>query len=137
MTVLVDTSAWVEYDRATNSPVDLRLTQLIESEDAVAVTEPVVMEVLAGARSERREADLRRLLLRFGLLRFDTTTDFPAAALIYRRCRQAGVTPRGLIDCMIASVALRNGAAVLAHDLDLHRVASVVGLELDAASLRP
>jgi predicted nucleic acid-binding protein len=66
--ILVDSSAWVEYDRATGSPSHLRLEGLIETGGPVAVTEPVVMEVLAGARDDRREADLRRLLGRFELL---------------------------------------------------------------------
>jgi predicted nucleic acid-binding protein len=63
--ILADTSAWVEYDRATGSAVDRRLMTLIAADGPLAVTEPVVMEVLAGARDDRREADLRRLLLRF------------------------------------------------------------------------
>lgn len=134
--ILADTSAWVEFDRATGSAVDQRLTSLIAAGGALFVTEPVVMEVLAGARGDQREADLRRLLLRFRLLRFDVAADFDAAARIYRRCRQAGVTPRGMIDCMIAAVALRNGAAVLCHDVDMDRLAQVSGLTLDAASLR-
>jgi predicted nucleic acid-binding protein len=66
--ILADTSAWVEYDRATNSAVDRRLTDLIQRDGPVAVTQPVVMEVLAGARDDLREAELRRLLLRFELL---------------------------------------------------------------------
>jgi predicted nucleic acid-binding protein len=134
--ILADTSAWVEYDRATGSPADQRLAQLIAAGGPVAVTEPVVMEVLAGARNEKREADLRRLLLRFALHHFDVATDFDGAVRIYRRCRGAGVTPRGLIDCMIASVAWRRGSTLLAHDADLDRVARVIGIELDEASLR-
>ncbi|MGH9153886.1 MAG: type II toxin-antitoxin system VapC family toxin, partial [Acidimicrobiales bacterium] len=59
-----------------------------------------------------------------------------AAALIYRRCRRAGVTPRGLVDCMIASVAVRYDAVLLAHDVDLCRVSKVIGLATDPASLR-
>jgi predicted nucleic acid-binding protein len=135
--ILADTSAWVEYDRASGSPVDRRMTELIAGDGALAVTDPVVMEVLAGARTDQREADLRRLLLRFDLLRFDVAADFHAAASIYRRCRRAGVTPRGLIDCMIASVALRHGAVVLAYDNDMNRVAEVVGLAMDDASIGP
>jgi predicted nucleic acid-binding protein len=134
--ILADTSAWVEYDRATGSPAELRLTELIKTGGPVAVTEPVLMEVLAGARDEQREADLRRLLLRFQLLSFEAVTDFDGAVKIYRRCRSAGVTPRGMLDCMIAAVAWREGAALLAQDADLDRVAQVVGLQLDDASLR-
>ena len=134
--ILVDTSAWVEYDRATGSAVDERLAELIAGGDGVAVTEPVIMEVVAGARSDERERDLRRLLLRFDLLRFDSAVDFDAAGRIYRACRQEGVTPRGLIDCMIASVAHRHGVALLALDADVNRIADVVGIELDQASRR-
>jgi predicted nucleic acid-binding protein len=134
--ILADTSAWVEYDRATDSPVDRRLSELIESDGPVATTEPVVMEVLAGARDDRREADLRGLLLRFQLLSFDAVADFEGAVRIYRRCRAAGVTPRGMVDCMIAAVAWRRAATLLAHDADLDRVAGVIGIELDPASLR-
>ena len=53
------------------------------------------MEVLAGARDDAHESDLRRLLLRFELLSFDPVADFDGAVRIYRRCRAAGVTPRG------------------------------------------
>jgi predicted nucleic acid-binding protein len=134
--ILADTSAWVEYDRATGSPVDRRLCELIETESPIGVTEPVIMEVLAGARDDRREADLRRLMLRFELLRFDPAADFEGAARIYRRCRAAGVTPRGMLDCMIAAVAWRHGATLLAHDADMDRLAGVIEIELDPASLR-
>lgn len=132
--ILVDTSAWVEYDRATGSAVDRRLTDLIRSDGPVAVTEPVVMEVVAGARSVSREADLRRLLARFHLLRVDPAADFDGAARIYRRCRGRGVTPRGLIDCVIAAVAWRHGAALLAQDADLTRLGEVIGVEVDGGA---
>ena len=133
--ILADTSAWVEYDRATGSRVDQRLTELIAHDGALAVTEPVIMEVLAGARTDDREADLRRLLRRFALLAFDAVADFDAAASIHRSCRRAGVTPRGMVDCMIASVARRHRATLLASDADMSRVARIVGIDLDEASL--
>jgi len=134
--ILADTSAWIEYDRATGSAVDERVTALISEDGPLVVTEPVLLEVVAGARTQARADQLRRLLLRGGLLPFDGPTDFDAAALIYRRCRQAGVIPRGMIDCMIAAVAWRQGARLLCRDVDLERVATVVGIELDEASAR-
>lgn len=132
--ILADTSAWVEYDRATGSSVDLRVTNLIAADGPLAVTEPVIMAVLAGARTDERENDLRRLLLRFELHPVDPTPDFEAAVRIYRRCRQAGVTPRGLIDCLIAAVAWRRGATLLAQDIALQRVANVIGITMDESS---
>ena len=134
--ILADTSAWVEYDRATGTAVDQRVAELIATDGPLMITEPVLMEVLAGARDDARENDLRRLLLRAGLLHFDATTDFDAATRIYRRCRRSGITPRGMIDCMIAAVAWRRGAALLCRDADLDRVAQLIGIELDEASVR-
>ena len=134
--ILVDTSAWVEYDRASGTPVDQRLTELINDEGLIAVTEPVIMEVVAGARGPQREHDLRRLMQRCTLLRFDATVDFDAAARIYLTCRAKGISPRGMVDCMIASVAHRHNASLLALDVDLARVADVMGIELDNASPR-
>jgi predicted nucleic acid-binding protein len=129
--ILVDTSAWVEFDRASESSADRRLSELIAGDGPIAVTEPIIMEVVAGARDDVRERDLRRLLCRFHLLRFDPVVDFDGAARIYHRCRREGVTPRGMIDCMIASVALRSDAVLLACDGDLETVARVVGIRLD------
>jgi len=133
--ILADSSAWIEYDRATGSPVHRRLADLIASGGDLAVTEPVMMEVLAGARSDAGESDLRRLLLRFERLTFDAAVDFDGAVRIYRRCRAAGVTPRGMVDCMIAAVAWRLNASLLARDADLEHVARVIGIELEGGSL--
>jgi predicted nucleic acid-binding protein len=129
--ILADTSAWVEYDRATGSTIDKRVASLIRGGGPLAVTEPVMMEVLAGARTEAAAAQLRGLMLRGPLLPFDAVSDFDAAAQIYRRCRRAGVTPRGMVDCMIAAVAWRHGASLLCRDVDLERVAGIIGVDLD------
>lgn len=56
--ILADTAAWIEYDSGTGSTVDQRMTELIASEGPLAVTEPVVMEVLAGARTNARDSRL-------------------------------------------------------------------------------
>ena len=130
--ILVDTSAWVEFDRATGSGVDEHLTHLIASTDDVAVTEPVIMEVLAGARTGHRERDLRRLMQRFTLMRFEPTIDFDAATRIYWKCRRSGVTPTGMVDCMIAAVALRHGASILAADAALTRVGEIAGITVES-----
>ena len=133
--ILVDTSAWIEFDRATSSSVDRRLTSLISSGSAIAVTEPIIAEVLAGARTNERELSLRRLLGRCDLLGFDSVLDFDGAVAVYRTCRQAGVTPRGLLDCMIAAVAIRHDIPLLAWDADMVRIAEVTGLRLDSATV--
>ena len=134
--ILVDTSAWVEFDRASGSPTEEAVTDLISSRGDLASTEPVLMEVLAGARTDARERDLRRLLTSFGWIRADAVADFEGAATLYRQCRAAGITPRGLIDCMIASIAVRSGSVLLAADRDFAAMAAVVPLRLHEATPR-
>lgn len=134
--ILADTSAWVEFDRRTGSAVHLRVRALIAEEGPLAVCQPVVAEVAMGARTDHREVQLRRLLARATALGFDAASDFDAGASIYRRCRSQGITPRGLVDCVVAAVALRHGATLLCADVDLVRIAEVMAVPLDDAVQR-
>jgi predicted nucleic acid-binding protein len=116
--ILADTSAWVEYLRATGSSAHLRLRELVKSDGELVTTEVVVMELLAGAADEEELARLRRLLGRFQLLPVEGLADYEAAADLYRRCRAAGETVGKLTGCLIAAVALRHGAELLHRDHD-------------------
>ncbi|HWI20981.1 MAG TPA: PIN domain-containing protein [Baekduia sp.] len=129
--ILADTSAWIEYQRGTGSRSDRRIQELIETDSELAFTEPVLMEFVAGAATSATAERLRRLLVRTRSLPFDAGADFDIAAEIYRRCRTAGVTPRGFIDCMIAAVAFRTGASILTANTDLVRIAGIMAIPLD------
>jgi predicted nucleic acid-binding protein len=94
---------------------------------------PVIRDA---ARTEECERSLRRLLGRCDLLRFDSVIDFDGAVAVQRTCRQAGVTPRGLFDFMIAAVAIRHDVPLLAWDADMVRIADVTGLRLDSTTVK-
>ena len=121
--ILADTSAWVEYLRATGSPAHLRLRQLIADGDELVTTEVVMMELLAGETTPNGVTRLRRLLGRFELLPIEGLADYEAAAELYRRCRTGGETVRKLTDCLIAAVVLRHGAVLLHRDHDFEVIA--------------
>ena len=123
--ILVDTSAWIEFLRDTGSTVCNRVEELIESE--IAVCDPIRMEVLAGARSERHLRSLRGLLARAILLP-TAPANYDEAATLYRACRGGGETVRKLIDCLIGSIAIRSDAAVLHNDSDFDVLARHTGL---------
>jgi hypothetical protein len=116
--ILADTSAWVEFLRATGSDVHLRTRRLLER-DELATTDVVLMEVLAGARDDRHRDRLQALLARCEFVPTEGPRDYEDAAQIYRICRRAGDTVRTLTDCLIAAVALRAGLPVLHRDTDL------------------
>jgi predicted nucleic acid-binding protein len=130
--ILIDTSAWVEFLRDTGSPICDRVDTLLPGE--VAVCDPVRMEVLAGARSDEHLRDLRGLLARASTIATEPT-DYENAAALYRTCRRSGETVRKLIDCLIASVAIKTGIPVLHADIDFDVLARHTQLQVDSATL--
>ncbi len=126
--LVADTSAWIEYLRGTGSPAHLALRAGVGS-GQVTLLEPVKAELLVGARSNLELAELRRLLDGLDTALIHPRDDFDTAVDIHLRCRAAGVTPRGLIDCLIAAVTQRCGLPLLHADSDLAAIARVVGIE--------
>jgi len=129
--ILVDTSAWVEYLRATGGREHLTLRERIAQGVPLATTDVVIMELLAGARDEPHASRLRRMLAALEPMPI-CGGDYEEAAGIHRRCRRAGESVRALKDCLIAAVALREGASLLARDRDFEVIARHTGLSLDA-----
>ncbi len=125
---LIDTSAWVEYLRATGSNADAGVKRLVGENVPIAITEPVVMELLAGAREA---AKFRRLLAMTGglpLMNVDPACDYHEAAAIFRLARTGGKTIRSMADCLIAAVGMRRDATVVHCDADFDAIASCVPL---------
>lgn len=126
--LVADTSAWIEYLRGTGSAVHLALRANVAAGE-VTLPEPVKAELLVGARSNLELAELRRLLDGLDTELLHPRDDFDAAVDIHLRCRAVGVTPRGLVDCLIAAVVQRCGLPLLHADNDLAAIAAVVGIE--------
>ena len=130
MTVLVDTSAWVEFLRGTGSAHNRWLRDAIQAETPLGWTEPILYELTAGARTPQRGEELRALLLRGPLLAVEGLQDWEDAAFLYRSARAKGLTVRSSMDCLIATVALRTGSRLLALDRDFDALAEVSDLDL-------
>ena len=128
--IVADTSAWTELLRRTGSGVDQALRRALRDPHELAVTEVVVMELLAGARSPRHLRDLRSLLLVPRLLRLRGLDAYEHAAELYRRCRAGGETVRKLTDCLVAVPAIEAGAPVLHADRDFDVLARHTRLEV-------
>jgi predicted nucleic acid-binding protein len=132
--ILVDSSAWIELFRATGSPIHLRLKSALDNKVALATTDVVMMEVLAGARDDADRDWLRRFLHGHHFLPSDGPADYESAAELYRLCRRGGETPRKLADCLIAVVAMRHDAELLCVDADFHVIARHAPLRLSPLS---
>jgi len=125
--ILIDTSAWIEFLRGTGSGVCDRVDAALSEETATC--DPIMMEVLAGARDESNLADLRRLLARSSVLP-TLPRHYEAAAGIFRAGRRQGLTIRRLNDCLIAAVAIDYGASLLHADRDFAAIAEVTELRV-------
>ena len=124
---LVDTSAWVEFLRRTGSAANLEVRRLVHEEPTnVALTEPVVMELLAGASSPQALAQVETLVAGLPLLAVEAVTDYRDAAVVYRAARARGETVRKVLDCLIAAVAVRTEATLVHRDRDFDVLAGVL-----------
>ena len=115
--ILVDTSAWTEYLRGTGSGAHFRLRELLAADVVLGTTDVVHMELLAGSRTETDDLQLRRMLAAMEHIRVDPV-DWETAARLHRTCERSGESVYSLTDCLVAAVAIRVGAPVLAHDRD-------------------
>jgi predicted nucleic acid-binding protein len=130
--ILVDSSAWVEFLRATGSAAHLCLRAALGDGEDLACTDVIVMEILAGARDDADRDRLRRLLYGLDFLPVEGPADYENAAELYRLCRRGGETPGKLSDCLIAAVAIRSDAELLCEDADFLAIARHAPLRLAA-----
>lgn len=128
--ILVDGSAWIDFLRGNERPADRTLQRLLGAGEEMAVTEPVVMEVLSGVATVREEEALRGQLAGFSLLPVGGIDAYEQAAEIHRVCCSAGEKVRRIVDCLIAVPAIRAGVPVLHADRDFDVIARHTPLEV-------
>jgi predicted nucleic acid-binding protein len=124
---LIDTSAWIEYLRDTNSSTCNEVVRLLKLEPKIC--DVIRMEILAGARDQQHVAQLEKLLARAATIKTEPV-DYDNAAAIYRACRKLGVTIRAQIDCLIAAIAIRTNTKIIHHDSDFDAIAQVTKLKI-------
>ena len=114
--LLADTSAWVEFLKGTGSAEAGRMRTAI-AEREVVVIDPILLEVMAGARRDD-VARTQRLLEAQHLEPMAPRLDWLDGATVYRELRQRGVTVRSPVDALIAAVAIRLDLPVLHRNRD-------------------
>ena len=121
--IVVDTSVWIDFFNGRDEPHVDQLATVIDADAGVALTDVILTEVLQGIRDETQVGLVDERLRAFDLLRLETLDDFRRAALLYRTARHRGVTIRRTIDCLIASVCVREQLPIMHNDADFDRLA--------------
>jgi predicted nucleic acid-binding protein len=127
MTVLIDTSLWIDFTRA-RSPASLKqfIAPFILDPEA-HLAEPVRFEMLRSARPD----ETRQLTAQFATMPLlSTPVDLWEQAIkLGQACRQIGQTVLSL-DLLVAVVALHHNALLVSFDADFETIAAVSDLRL-------
>ena len=125
MSVLVDTSVWIDFLRDRRASHVEVLSRLLDNGRA-CIAAPILQEILQGARTREHLTILQR---RFGQLPVfgfaDMVDGAIASASLYVECRLAGKTPRSSNDCLIACIAIENDLELFHNDRDFEFIAGV------------
>lgn len=124
---LVDTSAWLDYLQGRDTGASELLAEVLDRGIPFGITGSIYQELLQGAASEK---DFAKLVEYLGTQRFyhpeDPVDSYRQAALLYSRCRRAGITIRSTIDCLIARQAIEGNLFLLHNDRDFVNMARVI-----------
>ena len=116
--LLVDSSVWIDWLRGAATDA-VRFVQVREPFEEIALTQMIYLEVLQGVNSDRQFSECQRVLGAQTMLQpLDALETFEAAAQLYRKARRQGLTIRKSTDCLIAAIALEQGAMLVHNDRD-------------------
>lgn len=135
---LIDTSVWIDFLRSTNTLAVRRLFRMIEEQIPFGITGVIYQELLQGAASK---SQFEQLQAYFSTQRFyhpiSPIESYAKAAEMYFACRQAGVTVRSTLDCLIAQISIENQLILLHSDKDFDRIQKTVpALQLEPYNIR-
>lgn len=135
MVLVVDTSVWIDlFAGRIDQPHVIELLHLIDEDEGIALIDVILTEILQGLTTEHAVRRVETRLAPFDVLRLDGLDDFRRAAELYRKARRQGVTIRKTLDCLIATVCVREGVPILHHDRDFDHLASVTDLQVHPPS---
>ena len=132
MGVLLDSSFLIDLMRSQPRATQL-LARLENAKELLLLTSPVVYELLSGLRHKGSRADLIKVET---LLRDYPSVDFDFAAA--RRAAEVRAEihrtgrPVGVVDVMLAGIALAHGHGVVSRDEGLAELAPLFGFKVIA-----
>jgi predicted nucleic acid-binding protein len=123
MTIIVDTSVWVDLIRDKTGRVSTALQSAVAGDEIVMI-QPVRFELLQGCKSDAEWSRMELRTSAFKLLEV-TPEIWTNAARLSFDCRRAGKTIRKSLDCLIAQMAITHSCHLLHNDYDFDAIASV------------
>ena len=125
--ILVDTSILIGYLQGKSDAPYSHLEKIMEQNVPFGICNHIYQELLQGTKTEKEFRELKSYLddLVFYDLR-NGRKSYEDAALMYAKCRRAGITVRSTIDVIIAQIAIENHLYLLHNDTDYVNMAKVI-----------
>ena len=127
--VIVDTTVWIDYFRGRRTAQTQWLDQALGA-TRVGLCDLILCEILQGMRSDADATHVLAQMSWFDLLDTGGMALAVASARNYRRLRARGHTVRKTIDCLIATLCLREGHDLLHNDRDFYPFEAMLGLRV-------
>lgn len=123
MTVLIDTSVWINLFRDRTGSIASTVRSIVGDDDIV-LTRFNQLELLQSSLNEREWSLMSDYL--DGQDYLEANPDiWRTAAHIYFELRRRGQTVRSTIDCCIAQIAIEHRALLLHEDRDFESIADI------------
>ena len=129
MSLLIDSSVWIDYFNGTNTPQTDHLHKILGSE-LIIVGDLILAEVLQGFRLQKDFYQARIALLKFPFVEMLGKDIAIKSAENYRHLRARGITIRRTIDCLIATCCLESNFTLLHSDRDFDPFEKYLGLQV-------
>ena len=124
--IIVDTSTLIDFFRGGRSESAMELQRMDLEGQPFGIPTICCQELLQGSKSEREWKQLRDYLFTQMIVPMPASLDFfMDAGRIYYDCARNGYKISGTVDCLIASLTLREDAALLHQDSDYTKIARV------------
>jgi len=127
--VIVDTTVWIDYFRGRRTAHTQWLDQAL-GVTRVGLCDLILCEILQGMPSDADAASVLGQMSLFDLLDTGGMDLAVESARNYRRLRVRGHTVRKTIDCLIATLCLREGHELLHNDRDFDPFEAMLGLRV-------
>ncbi|MBX3055071.1 MAG: PIN domain nuclease [Anaerolineae bacterium] len=117
MSLLVDSSVWIDYFNGVITPETDYLHRAL-GQEMIFTGDLIFAEVLQGFRLQKDFDRARMALLKFRVVEMVGVGTAVKSAQNYRFLRAKGITIRKTIDCLIATFCIENNLALLHADRD-------------------
>ncbi len=127
MSILVDTSVWIDFLQGVDATHASLLERAISTRE-ILIPDVALVEILVGVRSEKIAEQIQQELKDFTVINIASRALAVGAARNYRLLRSKGITIRSTIDLLIGTWCIEKDIPLLHNDRDYSFMEEHLGL---------